>query len=123
MSGSEDTDPSEMAPEVQNPNAADPVQNRKYEDRRKKEDRETAEFWRSVMALPTGRRVMWGLIRDAHAFEVRFACGPTGFPNPDATWFQAGQSDVGFRLWKTLRKHAPKDAMTMEAEHDREMSR
>ena len=38
---------------------------------------------------PRGRQEMWGLLQAAHAFEERFACGPNGFPQVEATWFHA----------------------------------
>ena len=63
--------------------------------------RQAREFWQRVFADPIGRREMWGILQEAHAFETRFACGPSGIPQPEATWFEAGKQDLGQRLFQS----------------------
>ncbi|MEO6783453.1 MAG: hypothetical protein ABI196_21600 [Bradyrhizobium sp.] len=58
-------------------------------------------FWRGVFADPVGRSEMWELLQKCHTFEERFACGPNGFPQPEATWFEAGQQSFGLRLYQS----------------------
>lgn len=85
--------------------AADPAGKRRQETRIKREVREAREFWQSVFASPVGRREMWGILQAGHAFEERFACGPNGFPQPEATWFHAGEQAFVQRLgmsWSVL---------------------
>lgn len=71
--------------------------------RRKKEvaDRrdESGAFWRQVFSTPSGRREMWGLLNAANTFTTKFGCGPNGFPQPEATWFNAGERAYGQRLY------------------------
>lgn len=68
--------------------------NKKLEIQRKESER----FWRYVFSLKVGRREMWRLLRDCKAFETEFACGPNGFPQPEATWFKAGEANWGKRV-------------------------
>ena len=75
-------------------------------------------FWQQVFAHPTGRREMWGILQDAHAFGERFACGPNGFPQPEATWFHAGEQAFGQRLYHTWLAMEPQGVTTMLFEHD-----
>lgn len=56
-------------------------------------------FWRKVFADPVGRREMWRILQEHGTFTDNFACGPTGFPNPEATWFAAGQKGIGLRMY------------------------
>lgn len=77
-----------------------------------------AEFWKQALSNEVGRAELWGILQDCHAFETRFACGPNGFPQPEATWFEAGKQDVGQRLFFTLTKHDRAGAFLMLDEHD-----
>jgi hypothetical protein len=104
-------------------NAADPVAAR--ERRRKIDiDRENAEqFWQRVFADPIGRREMWGILQSAHAFEDRFACGPNGFPQPEATWLQAGEQAFGLRLFFSWQRMDPHGVLQMQLENDHRLAR
>ena len=75
-------------------------------------------FWQQVFAHPVGRRAMWGILSAAHAFEERFACGPNGFPQPEATWFHAGEQALGQRLFQTWLAAEPQGVTLMLFEHD-----
>lgn len=81
--------------------------------------KERERFWRTVLADPVGRRELWNIIGvEAHAFETRFACGPNGFPQPDATWAAHGEQMLGQRLYQTLQTIDFEGAFLMLAEHD-----
>lgn len=96
--------PDAAAPAVEVPDAANPVQQKRIRNRAKFEKEQGAEFWRAMLATEIGRREIWSLLTNAHTFEDRFACGPNGFPQPEATWFQAGEKAVGMRLYLSLLK-------------------
>jgi hypothetical protein len=86
--------------------------------RARRADEEAAEFWRGVFADPIGRREMWALLQNCHTFEERFACGPNGFPQDLATWYQSGERDVGMRLWRSWLRLAPEGVALMMRESD-----
>jgi hypothetical protein len=72
-------------------------------------------WWSAALRDPVGQQIIWQFLTDLHTFEERFACGPNGFPQPEATWFQAGRQDVGLRLHRTLAKF---DREALFAMHD-----
>ena len=109
----------------QNQGAADPTQPTvdatapgKQRRRIDQEQAETEIFWQRVLADPVGRRVMWGLLTDGHFLETRFACGPSGFPQAEATWFHAGEQDFALRLYHALIKYDRSGVFVMHDEHD-----
>jgi hypothetical protein len=69
--------------------------------RQRLEVRQAEKFWQGVFSTAIGRREMWRLLQSCHTFEERFACGPNGFPQPEATWFQAGEQALGQRMYQT----------------------
>lgn len=108
----------EQGDELEIVNAAD-QQSLKRQRRRQMTDAEKIrDWWRAVMATEIGRLVVWQLLQDAHTFEDRFACGPNGFPQPEATWFQAGEKAFGQRLHQTISIHARDGLFLMHDEHD-----
>lgn len=102
------------------PDAADLKTAEKLKRRLRKEAREAQAFWRGVLADQIGRREVWRLLRDAHVFETRFACGPNGFPQPEATWFHAGEQDFGQRLYRALLRMDLAGVTAMHREHDQD---
>jgi hypothetical protein len=82
------------------------------------ERREAETFWRNVFATPVGRREMWAILEQGHAFEERFSCGPNGFPQPEATWAEAGRQAFALRLYHSWCKVARDGVLTMHDEHD-----
>lgn len=72
----------------------------KQQKRIRTEKLETEAFWKMVFADRIGRREMWGILQATGAFEERFACGPNGFPQPEASYFKAGEQSVGMRLYQ-----------------------
>lgn len=102
-----DDDPPEQQSELSadDPIAADAEQAQAYETKKRKQVRQRKEgetFWRAVLSSEIGRREIWGLLSDARTFEERFASGPNGFPNPQATDYYRGERDFGLRLYQRL---------------------
>ena len=81
--------------------AGDPAAVKRAKHKADIQEREAKRFWEYVFSLEVGRREMFKVLRDAKAFETEFACGPNGFPQPEATWFKAGQADWGKRMRDT----------------------
>jgi hypothetical protein len=109
---------SEDAAEVEIPDAAD-VEALGRKQRKVRNKIKLADaFWRGVFADETGRAEMWKLLQDTHAFEERFACGPNGFPQPEATWFGAGEQAFGMRLYQSWCLIDLPGVMLMHQEHD-----
>jgi hypothetical protein len=104
---------------VETVDLTDPVKYRQSRDKVKREAQEEESFWRSVFDSKIGRRVMWRLLQDdCHGFSPPFACGPNGFPQHDATWFQAGQYAIGQRLYQRWRHMVRDGVALMEDEND-----
>lgn len=103
--------------------AIDPQRPRRAETKRKREQREDDEFWRGVLATPIGRRQVWNLLTSGHCFEERFACGPNGFPQPEATWHAAGEQSLVLRLYQQLLALDPLAVREMHLEHDSRFER
>ena len=78
---------------------------------------EGSKFWSQVFAHPVGRREMWGILQATHAFEERFACGPNGFPQPEATWFHAGEQALGQRMFFSWQRLDPQGVLLMLQEY------
>lgn len=117
MADEDDADDQDGQPQAYD--AGEPSAVRKRETKAQLRQRQTDEWWRRTLADPVGRREMWGIIQqECHAFEERFACGPNGFPQAEATWFEAGRQSVGQRLFQTLFMRDPVNAMLMLAEND-----
>ena len=74
-------------------------------------------FWRQVLSDPIGRAEVWGLLKEAGTFERPFACGPNGFPQPEATWFMAGRKEFGQNLYHKLLVHDRDGVNRMLDEH------
>jgi len=111
----------EDAPQDQEPlffDAGDPEQVAGRRRSKKLQERDSERFWKAIFATELGRREMYALLRDSKAFEVRFACGPNGFPQPEATWFQAGESEWGRRMADTWMARHPDEYLAMLREND-----
>ena len=80
---------------------------------------ESNRFWQGLLADRRGRREIYKLVAEQlHAFEDRFVSGPTGFPDPNATWFAAGAQAAGLRIYQRLLMLDPVAVATMHAEND-----
>lgn len=114
----DDEQPQPGPAEQQTVDAASPRDLAKRKRKAKRTQRDGDEFWRGVLSTEIGRRECWGLLAAAHAFEERFACGPTGFPQAEATWFEAGKQSLGQLYFLSWLRIAPTEATLMLAEHD-----
>ena len=97
--------------------AADPDAVKAAQDRAKHLAYEALLFWRGVFSERAGRAEMWKILNEAGAFDERFACGPGGFPQPEATWFNAGQKSFALRLYHTWLRVEPGGVMLMLQEN------
>jgi hypothetical protein len=79
---------------------------------------EAQQFWSWALESPIGRRELWGILQEAHVFGEHFACGPNGFPQPEATWFHAGEQSLGMRLFLSWQVLSPEGVLKMLQEHD-----
>ena len=96
---------------------------RKKQVRTRLQAKERARFWQSVLGTEIGRREVWGLLSAAGTFETPFACGPNGFPHPEATWFKAGQQEVGLRLFFSMQRIDAQAVFQMQQENDPRFAR
>ena len=113
-----DDDPEDDVADDRAEATSKPETPKQQEARIKFEREEGRLFWQQVFALPVGRREMWEILKSAHAFEERFACGPNGFPQPEATWFHAGEQAFGQRLYHSWLALEPQGVTAMLFEHD-----
>lgn len=97
-----DDPPSEPLAEYEHDNASDPKAVRKKAERVKRAKDDGKDFWRKSLSTAIGRAEIWALLQSAGTFEERFACGPNGFPQPEATWFYAGSQAFGQRFYQSL---------------------
>lgn len=81
------------------------------------------EFWIRSLQDEVGRKVLWDLLESLGTFADNFQCGPNGFPQPDATWFKAGQKAFGHRLYHTLILADRALVFTMHDEYDGNFAR
>lgn len=100
------------------PNAAEPKQVRKRRVTQKMRERDDVRFLQDILKDEAGRRFLWRILEAAHTFEERFACGPNGFPQVEATWFEAGIQSFGQRLYQTWLRTDPAAVAAMHREND-----
>lgn len=103
--------------------AGNPAAVKKRRTKQQIREREDERFWRGVFESETGRRCMWQLLANGHPFETRFACGPNGFPQTEATWFHAGEQDLALRIYQKWLADFPVEVMQMHREHDPRFSK
>lgn len=97
------------------------VNTKRHETQKKRQqrmEREDREFFHQMVLSEAGRRFMWSILKDCHAFEPTFAASPVGFPDPNATWFELGRQDTGQRLYHSWHAKAPAPVMQMLIEND-----
>jgi hypothetical protein len=114
----ENGDPNAEPGELEQADAGDPAVLKRKLTKAAIRSRESERFWRGIFADPVGRREMWGILQQAHAFEEIFSCGPNGFPQPEATWFHAGEQALGQRLYQSWILLAREGVFMMQDEHD-----
>jgi len=119
---SENTEPAQPSQEPTVDLASPKVYRRRKRDA-EIEQREGDNFWRRMLADPVGRRELYRFIASCGTFAASFACGPNGFPQPEATWFKAGQKDSGQRLYDSLALIDRVNFYKMLDEHDPRFAR
>lgn len=113
LAATEDEQPSEKPFD-----AGDPVAARKRVRKLEFQQQQAADFWKRVFASDVGRREMWGILDACHTFETKFGVGPTGFPQPEATWFHRGEQSIGERLFHSWSRLDREGVWRMLDEHD-----
>lgn len=98
--------------------AGDPETHRKRLTKAALRDRDVRRFWEGVFANPVGRAQMWEILRQAGTFDDRFGVGPSGFPQPEASWFHMGARSLGLRLYQSWLALAREGVCLMQDEHD-----
>ena len=113
----DDDDPPEL--DLDSPDdASSSADLKKKRLRKKRELSESERFWQSVLATPIGRKELWGILASGHCFEVQFACGPNGFPQPEHTWFSLGEQTLVRRLYDTWQILDHEHVFLMRMEND-----
>lgn len=107
----------EIAAETQ-ASSVDTAQHKRRETKAKRKEREDREFFWMVVSSETGRRFLHSILKEAHAFETRFAAGPSGVPDPLASWMHFGEQQLGQRLYQTWHLKAPEQVMLMLRENE-----
>lgn len=119
MTDDNDELPNEQQEDAEGIPAASAVDPRQFVERRKHQEVQAEQvrlFWSRALRDPIGGLIVWQMLKDLHAFEERFACGPNGFPQPEATWFEAGRQSFGLALYHKLALY---DREALLALHDR----
>lgn len=92
----------------------------------RREAKEADDYWRRQLNDPIGRRELWRFVCGAvgaHAFETRFAAGPSGVPDEYATWYAKGEQDFGLRLYHNWIRLDPLAVSAMHQENDPRFAR
>ncbi len=100
------------------PNVVDEKAIRKRRLTQKQAERQDNDWILGTLRSEVGRRFLWNLLSACHTFDERFACGPNGFPQPEATWFEAGQQAFGLRLYHSWLRVDPLAISAMHRECD-----
>ena len=112
--GDEDDAAPALAPTV---TATSNESNRARKERLELEAMQAKAFWSQVLRDPVGQREIYRLLEAGHLFEgsFAFACGPSGFPQDNATWFRAGEKSFVERWYLKLAEF---DRAAVLAMHD-----
>lgn len=108
----------EAAADAEIANAAEPKALRQQRRTARWHERQAAAFWNTVFSTEVGRREMWGILASGHAFDERFVSAPNGFPQSEATWCQAGEQRLAFRLYLSWLRLCPEGVTLMLLENE-----
>lgn len=115
----DDEDDTVIAPAVQPTVDAGTVKGRNDQKRELElRERERREFWSQALGTVVGRREIWAILAACHPFEVKFGMGPSGVPDPQASFMALGQQMIGLNLFLQLQMLEPVGVQTMLNEHD-----
>jgi hypothetical protein len=98
--------------------AVDPIQQGRKRRKAENEQEKAARFWRAVFGDETGRRAMWEILESVGWRNSPFTATAAGFPDPNATWFNAGRHAYAQHLFMTWLRVDHDGVMLMLAEHD-----
>jgi hypothetical protein len=70
----------------------------------------------NLMAQEWFREWLMGKLAAFNTFGQTFAASPTGFPDPNATFFHLGMKAAGWALWEEFDNIAPEMASLMRRE-------
>lgn len=93
-----------------------PEQEAEAEQRRKEELELRQRFLIGLMQNPLFRVWLMEQLVAMGTFDNAFGAGPTGFPDPLATWFQKGMKAAGWNMWCIFDDVAPDLASLMRRE-------
>jgi hypothetical protein len=110
-------------PDTAEVDAADPAAHRKRLTKAALRHRDIQRFWQGIFSDPIGRAEMWGILQQAGTFDDRFGVGPSGFPQPEASWFHMGARSLGLRLFQSWAALAREGVFLMQDEHDPRFTR
>lgn len=94
----------------------DPAQIAEVQKERELELKWRRDLLASLMQNPYFRRWLMEKLSAMGTFENAFGAGPTGFPDPLATWFAAGRKSAGWDIWEEIDGVAPDLASLMRRE-------
>jgi hypothetical protein len=123
MTDERDQPDDEVVESPETVDAADPAVHHQRLTKAALHHRAVERFWKSVFADPVGRAEMWGILQHAGAFDDRFGVGPSGFPQPEASWFHMGQRSLGLGLYQSWAVYAREGVFLMQDEHDSRFAR
>lgn len=115
------TDERETIDDIDADNQREPANDPAYEKKLTSAEIDAAEakfFWAQVLGHPIGRREIWRLLEAMHPFETKFACGPNGFPQKEASWHALGEQQLGLRFYHSLLQLDRAGTLLMQDEHD-----
>src|ERR1700691_2407342 len=93
--------------------------NKRANSNKKIDDEEKRLFWQRVFADPVGRREMWEFISvQCHGFSPPFGISNNGAPYREITWFNAGQYELGQRLYQMWLRIAGDGVLVIHDEND-----
>lgn len=110
-------DESAMDAEDRTPNAADADAINIQLERAKREGDRTSNFWRAILATKEGRDELWKILNGAGVFRAPFVSN-NGFPDNQATWFQAGKYAFVQGLYHQCMASDLEGTRQMLIEHD-----
>lgn len=104
-------------PEDRIANAAEPEAISLQGQRSKRESERTAEFWQGLLATKDGRAELWKIFNEAGVFRPPFV-STNGFPDANATFFQAGKYAFAQSLFHRCLASDLAATRAMLIEHD-----
>lgn len=97
---------------------SDPVQVRERRRSAAMRAKARREFVGRMLADPAGRDWLNLLLESCHIWEQRFGVSPAGHEQQSATFFHAGQREIGLQLLRDLMREHPTLTSTMISEHN-----